>query len=199
MSFEYTYSLVDDFSNNINSRQLHNEVLATTGITSVFKGVGVNYDTGDVNIRFESILSGYEETLLDNLVDNYVIDTSKPKKRRYSIDLKYNEVNDNDRWKVIKTFNYAGKQQMGEIDYIEIISYKDSKIDSYDIKISIKDNIIASKYGLTNEDAEIIDLGTIDNEVVPDNKCKIDVEIKKNGGGKRDLIYIEDMVLFHSR
>lgn len=65
MSSTYTYSLSADFSGNINSAQLHNEIEKSTIFPSVIE---VRIVEDDVDISFTSELTVNEKTTLDNLV-----------------------------------------------------------------------------------------------------------------------------------
>ena len=69
MTFTYNYSLSSDFGGNINIGDLKNEIEAEGGITPVLSGITRNDD--DIDIIFESALSGGEQTTLNGLVSTH--------------------------------------------------------------------------------------------------------------------------------
>ena len=99
-------------------------------------------------------------------------------------------------WRTISRIIYMGTEDIGPIKKIELISYMDSNVESYDVRIVDKGNgsaIIAEVAGQTNTDDNIVDAGTISN--LPASKTRLDIQIKKNGGSWKDEVYLDSIMI----
>ncbi len=74
MTTTYTKSLLSDFGENLNTVQLQIEINNDISISPTCLGV-INI-ADDVDIIFDSALSGPEQTNLDTLISNYVLDNT---------------------------------------------------------------------------------------------------------------------------
>jgi len=193
MTTTYTKSLSGDFGGNLNTSQLFNEIEnAEIGPSCVT----VKNESDDVELIFTSSLTSGEQTILDNLVSNHVVDTSKPHDNFFTITPKNEKIKEKS-YRKIGTFKYDGSNQIGLIDYIEVISYKDSKIDSYDIRVIDRNNdVILASANFTNDISEICDLGTISN--IPTEKTILEIHGRQNGGKKKSYLYIENITVYYN-
>jgi hypothetical protein len=66
--FKYNYSIANDFSNGCNVNCLHKEISASS-ISTLFDGL---FNQGDnLDVMFNSELSGEDETTLNDIIDNH--------------------------------------------------------------------------------------------------------------------------------
>lgn len=174
--------------------QLHKEIELDGGIDPVLQGIS---KTGDaVDCIFVSALSAGEQTTLDGLISAHVPNNSKPKNNFYTIYPKKSSIKTS-TYTTSALFKYGGSDNIGTIDYIEIIAYKDSGVTSYDARIFDKKNnlVICEKIGLTNDSEEIQDLGTISN--VPIDATIFELQVKKTGGNGNIMVYIDSVIIYH--
>lgn len=192
MTTTYTKSLPSDFSGNLHGEQLKKEINSTiiTPNCIVVKNTG-----DDVDIIFESALSAGQQTTLDNLISNHSPNNNTPKnnlftytpRTTYSSSLVYQRVGG--------PFKYQGSDNVGNIDYIEVVAYKDALPTSYDVRIydSTNGTVLAESTGLTNTDEQIIDLGTISN--IPSGPSLLEVQVKQSGGTTKN-VYLEQVLIY---
>jgi len=194
MSTTYTKSLSTDFSGVLNSSQLHSQIKGNTLISSA-NLIGINTSNDIVNIVFDTNLSVGDETMLDNIISNYNPDLSKPKKQFFTISGQ--SVKDKTNSYVLsRTFNYEGSDNIGIINYIEIIAKKDVQVNNYNLRIinSSTGDILAEKIGLTNNNFQVIDLGDVSN--IPLEKTILELQVKKSDNSSKE-IKIESIIVYY--
>lgn len=192
-------SMDDDFSGNFKVSQFHDELSANV-VTSNISGANFQYiatNANDIEIVFGNSLTVTETTALNGLVSSHIPDNSKPKKNFFPVAPTRTNINSTSYQKCV-AFKYAGSENIGTLDYVEIIAYKDSSITSYDVRIYDKSNgnIIAEKTGNTNDVSEIIDLGTISN--VPTGASVFECQVRKTGGNNKKYVVIDEIMIYHN-
>jgi len=70
MSTDYTYSLINDFGNNLELSSLHKDIVNESGITTLLSGINLDEDV--VTVTFDSSLTSGEQTTLDSLVSSHI-------------------------------------------------------------------------------------------------------------------------------
>lgn len=71
---QYLKSLSTDFGGNFNIDQFDSTINSNTVITTVFLGTFINNDM--IKFKFDSVLSGIEESAFNSLISNYVYDAN---------------------------------------------------------------------------------------------------------------------------
>jgi hypothetical protein len=195
MATTYNYSVTTDFGGaDPKIRQLHDIIGADVGISSIIRGIDQTDD--DIKITFESSLSAGEETILTGLLSAHIPNNSKSRTFFYTVNPKKNTINTSNYTTVAK-FKYSGSDNIGTIDYINIISYMDSTVTSYSARLfdTINGLVLAEKTEITNTTETIIDLGTITN--VPTDQSIFELQFKKVGGNNKKLVYIDDIIIYY--
>ena len=149
-------------------------------------------------IRFDASLSSQEITTLNTLISTHVPDNSPPKHTFYNYIPRNNSVSSTSYQRLGGTFKYGGSDNVGTINYIEVISYKDEGPTSYSIRIFDRTNdlMMVEKTGLTNVTDQINSLGTITN--IPTSNAILEVQAKRIGGsGNSKNIYVEEVIIYH--
>ena len=105
------------------------------------------------------------------------------RKKKLLAILSVNENVEVSSYQLVKTFVFPGSKIAGKIHSIKVSSYKESEVDSYDIKIRDKTNgkNIAEKKNMNNEKPSLHDLGSISN--IPDSESEIQIQVKTYGNG----------------
>ena len=192
MTTTYNKSVTTDFSGSTpNLDKFHSEIV---GGISGLQGITMTGDS--VDIIFDAALSEGEQTTLNNLIaahDNIIV---KNKINFYTIYPKNSSVKALS-YITSAVFKYGGSDNIGIIDYIEILAYKDSNITSYSARIYSKTSglVIAEKTGITNDTDAIVDLGTISN--IPVQQEIFELQIKKTGGNGNNNVYIDSIIIYH--
>lgn len=186
----YQYSITTDFGGSVSTSQLQTKIAGESGITPTIQRIDTIGD--NVYIIFDSDLSGGEETTLDTLVSNHTI--IKPKETYFSVFPESRQIT-NSTYNTIGNFNYLGSNKIGTINYITAISKKHKNTTSYDIRIVNQSNgeVIAEKTGLSNDDYQEVDLGTISN--IPTSQTICEIQVKHNDSGKKK-VYIQELLIY---
>ena len=104
-------------------------------------------------------------------------------------------------YSVISKFEYAGSNNIGSIQMIEIMSHTENSNTSYDLRIynpnasTLSEEILVEKTNLNNEESQIIDLGEINN--VPSEKSILEIQCKNNSGNKN--IIISEIIIYYAK
>lgn len=194
MSTIYTKSLSTDFGGSIKLKQFHEEVVADGGIAPNLTGVTMTADV--VDIAFDAALSAGEQTTLDGLISSHTPDVSKPKVQFYTETAQKQTIKTTSYSRSIR-FTYPGSDRIGLIDYVSVLTSKDSNMTSYDIRLYDKtnNNVMAEVTGLTNTSDDANDLGTISN--IPAGKAILEIHAKRVGGKSNSKIYIDNAIIYH--
>lgn len=196
MTSTYNYSLTSDFNRDLKTSQLHKEIENDTGITPNLIGIRLGND--NVGIEFDSALSAGEQTTLNGLVSAHTSDNSAPRTNFYDCYPKRDNITST-TYEKMGSFKYGGSDQIGIINYIDVISHKDSSLTSYDIRIYDQTNnlVITERTGLTNTEEVVNDLGTISN--IPTAEAVLEIQAKRTGGsGKNKNVYIDQAIIYYN-
>lgn len=187
-----TYSITSDFTNTtvVEISQLKKEILAESGITTTLTRID---NTGDqVDIVFDSAISGGEKTILDNLVANYLNIIEVPVTYTTILNNVISTSVKTTTPKRVCTFIYEGSNSIGSIGKIVAIAYKSSTITDYTIKITDKtNNLTIAEETFTNDNEDAIEFASISN--VPTTRAKIEISMKGSGNQK---VYIESITFY---
>jgi len=195
MATTYNYSVTSDFGGNINIKQLGDTIASESGITINLTGILIDGD--NVDIIFDAALSAGEHTTLDGIISSHDSNEIKGKYIFYIITPKKDSIKTSSYTNTV-LFKYDGSNNVGTINYIEIIAYMDSGITSYSARVYDKTNnqVIAEATGLTNTVEAINDLGTISN--VPTDQAIFELQMKRVGGSGNKNVYIESISIYHN-
>jgi len=169
-------SLATNFGGVLETGQFHTEIENDPGITPTLIGINSNGDV--INIEFSTALSAGEETILDTLISNHVIDMTIIKSKMFSVIPEITRV-ESIYYTRVATFQYAGSNIKCQISYIEVIS-SGHNIDSYDIQVQDYTNgcVVLASNNFTNTDIVINDMGVISN--TPLDPAILEISVKKN-------------------
>ncbi len=187
-----TYSILNNFGNIIpNIGQLHNEIVNEVSITKSLYGISQYED--DVNIIFETSISGPEKIILDNIVSNHVVVVPTPNiNNKLTIYSKKDKINNT-------SFVRVGSDIFEGSTYAtaKSISFVDSDATSYDILIYDKTNKnILLSVNLSNNQESIQELGELTN--LPTSTCQIEISVKKNGGIDTSNVHVECVIICYN-
>lgn len=173
MATTYIKSLSSDFGGNLNPSLLLDEINDNTNISLTC--INITNIADNVNIVFESSLDSGEQTILDNIISLHSPSNNKPKVKSFVVTPDIAEF-DNSIYRLISIFNYAGKDSIGDLDYIEYIGLISNENSTYDIRAydSTNNKIIAEKTGNNNKKMQIIDLGELSN--IPSESAIIEIQ-----------------------
>lgn len=182
-----------DFTSGLKNEQFHQEILDSSINTTL---LGITTVGANISIDFDSTLSTGEENTLETLITNHIPDYSKPRKSFFLVTPKGKT--DSSNYQVITSFKYPGSNIIGDIDYIEIVSNMENSISSYDVRIicTSTGSILVESTGINNLDLEAIDLGTVSN--VPTESSILELQVRKNGGGKTKSVYIDNLIIYYN-
>ena len=155
----------------------------------------VNFMQPNLDIYFDVSLSAEEEAELNTIVANSP-DSNLPMPTGDTVEknLIVNGIARSTSYQTISRFIYMGKNNVGEIKEIKIVSYMDEGITSYNVRIVDKNNqsnIIAEITGLSNTEDDIVDMGSINN--IPSSESRFEIQVKKMGGVAKDSIYVDSI------
>jgi hypothetical protein len=189
-------SINNDFGGSWNQSQFHQEILAEEAIVTPL--VGINYALGsdNVEISFALSLTASEVTSLNNLVANHVAGAGKDKVQFYTVAPKQETAN-YEEYFIIARFDYIGSSNIGNIDFIEVLSKIENDSETYSIKVinSVTLETIAEKTGFNNTEYEANDLGTISS--TPEKNTTLEVYVKKSGHEETNYIHVDQIKVFY--
>lgn len=156
---------------------------------------GLSNNQSSVVVTVESITGG-QQSELDGIVANHVPNTSKPRIQNFVIFPKRNSIKIN-KYTLAHAFEYMGSDQVGVIDYIDLMAYMDSNTNSYDVRVinSSTGQVLVEKDNLNNTSLAVIDLGTISN--IPSTKTTLELQVKKNGTSNSKTIELEQLIVYY--
>lgn len=193
---EFIKILEVDFVKHFNTQQLKQEI-ENSGIVS--QCYGISSVDNIVTVYFSIPLNSSDENILNTLFANHVpvYNNAPPKNKYVSVypsNLKKQKKN---AYTVVTNFNYRGSDSIGSINYIEAISYMDSTVTNYKIRVVDKNtgNILVEKTGLNNTTPELVDLGTITN--VPSVNSMLEIHVYKTGTKDTDFVYIDEILIYY--
>ncbi len=172
----YNYSLSSDFVGGLTPNQLWNEIEADTNIAPTCLIV---FNVGDnVDIKFDSALSGSEQTALNILVSSHTPITHQG----YSVtNISISNYSITDiTYTTVTSFNFPGTNVMTDISHMKIISMMEEGGTSYDVKVyDVTNNKQLAVANFNNTDESICDMGTLSN--LPTGEAIVEIMAKVNG------------------
>lgn len=185
------YSKEDDFGGNIAEGQLHEEILAESGITTTLLGISTDEDV--VTIIFESTISSDEKTLLNNIIENHTPQSPYMPKKYIKVSAPdiTNAYTNTDVYFIMMS-TMLPNQISAKITNIYLTSKSTGNLTSYDVRVYnvTEDKTLATK-NLTNTDKAINSMGTISN--LPTTTSIIEIHAKRNGGDENSLVWVYDV------
>lgn len=185
------YSLSGDFPYGLDNAVLTQSINDDPGITPVC----LRIDTGgdDVYIVFDADIDGYpgEHDILDGLVAAH----RPPKPRNYTIQVSAKlDAICNSTYTTVATFKFSAS--MGGINYIEIIARGDTTTTFALRVVDVTNvNVVATKTGLTNTEATVIDMGDISN--VPVSDAVMEVQVSLTSGDAKKYAYCHSVIVYY--
>lgn len=192
MSSNYQRSLSSDFGGHLSPTQLQKEINQSENIDPTC--IVVTSRNGDnVNIKFDEALTSQEETELDSIIASHL--PSSLNSRFFKVYPTSNKTN-HSTYYTMATTTYAGSNNIGSIDQIDIVSNMDPNLTSYQIRIIDHDsgNTIASQSELTNINLERINLGSISN--IPTESTLLEIQMKKTGNNNQ-YAHLKEIIIYH--
>lgn len=189
----YTYTISGDFSGSEPNLFQFRQEIEDSSIATAYNGAQIISD--DVNITFESALSAPDVVTLDGLVSSHVPSNIKP---RYNFYNDVPQINENhiNAWRLMTKMKYGGSDNIGIINYIDVVSYMDSDLTSYGISVrDINGLVVAERTGLTNSTTAINDLGNISN--IPTDESVLEVYSRCVDGNKDRKCYVDEIIVYH--
>ncbi len=185
---------ISNFPNNLTLSQFHKEIENESGITTALQGINTNGN--DVEIVFENPLSSEEETLLNNLILNHVPGSVSISKLQFNLIPRKDSFNQTS-WNRVAIYIYS-KNLHNIFTNCKIVSYIDTGVTSYDVRLyDPNTHMVLASANFTNTIEQINDLGTI--LVQPNDNTKIEIQVRKTGGNKKQKIHIETVSLYFSQ
>lgn len=184
----YTYSIVGDFDNGLDSYQLHQEIVADSGITVNLVAVETVGDA--VNIVFVGALSEPEQLVLDGIVEAHIPEPdigehiwNQTVEMRYVTDTVFNTA---------LTFNFPGTNVWNPTNF-RVLSEMDEGGVSYNVRLLdlTNNNVICSRI-ISDENLDLYDLGTLSD--LPANGAMFDLQLSVNGDSSA---MIRDLVMYY--
>lgn len=120
------------------------------------------------------------------------------RKKKLLAILSVNEDVEVSSYQLVKTFVFPGSKIVGKIHSIKVSSYKESKVDSYDIKIRDKTNgkNVAEKKNMNNESLVLQDLGSISNTPELESEIQIQMKTNRNKKNKKGNAIIDSLNIY---
>lgn len=191
MEEEYRYSIIGEFINSINPNLDQLTVEINEGVSDTLSYI--NRVGDNIDIIFSSELSIEEKELLDTVVRNHVdsniniIDSSIVISSASSVRTT--------NYIRVGTYIYAGSNTVGEILKITALSYMDTGITNYSIRVvdsTNKKNLAENTF--TNTSEEIVVLTPINN--IPTTESVLEVHVKKTGETGNLRVFIESINVY---
>jgi len=188
----HVYSNSGDFNNKFNPG-VFSEEIRESSIASQFKGLRKIGDV--VTVRFASTLVGAELTTLNSLISNHNPQTLFSGRRTNLVPI--NQSTKSNDYFTIGTYQYKGRLYEDVITAVEVLSYADTGVSSYDIRLYDLTNntVLAELTGCTNTDIAVQNLGTISN--LPLETSDLEIQGRKVGGGNGNrFIYFQSISIY---
>ena len=185
-----TKSLLSDFGGSIKLSQLHEEI--SSSVPELSK---INLDDDVVEIVFDSTLDAGQLVTVESKITGHAPNNSPPKIKFFTHIGR--STKNSDYTRIGGSFKYQGSERIGLINYIEVLSYKQSSITSYDVRIYDKTNknVLVEKTGNSNNNVEVIDLGEITN--IPTNNAILEIQARRVGGSGRNRVYVDQALIYY--
>lgn len=177
----YDKTISGDFSGNLRSGKLHQEILDSSIVTALDR---IDIEGNNVKIWFVDALSGGDQTTLNNLISAHDGVLYVEKKRiRLTLAGSGNgsAIVSSATYTVRSRFVFPGTNEVGVPSAIKAICWRDNS-NQYDIKIHdvTNGNDICELTGQTNTSPELKNLGTLSN--LPKNEAIFELQLRRDTG-----------------
>jgi hypothetical protein len=185
----YNYTISGNMNNNHPNLGQLREELISLGV------IGISQQGDDIYLEFPGEI---DTAVLESMLTSHVADYSLPKDNFYTYTPRKNSISSSLYQILGGQFKYGGASHVGPINYLSVIAYKDPEITSYNIRIydSTNNLTLAEKTGITNNEPEEIDLGTVAN--VPNSSALLEVHAQRVGGSSTSKVYVEQAIVYHN-
>lgn len=189
-----TYSISNPSHFNGTTPQL-SQLETEIANSSIATSVSYSMRDGDVvDIIFVSTISGADKTTLDGLVSSHT-PTISPQYTPIGTIVPRNTEFSNSSYMRIGTFVYPGTKHVDDITKVSAISYKDSGVTSYSIRIfdnTNSTNICSGTF--TNNTESVTSLTTMSN--MPAENAIFEAHIKTIGGTGNQKMHIDSITFY---
>ena len=194
MTIKITKSLSNDFSGGLNTQQLHSQIVKDVGITA--NCLTVKSTGGDVDIIFDTSLTGPEETTLDLIIAAHTPDNAPSRANFFPVTPAVKAIF-TESWQLVLSFKFEGSDSVGAINYFDLLAFKNSAVTSYEARIVQRgtDLVLASSDALENDEMEVQTLGAVSN--IPNSSTVLELQIKKVGGNKEQGVSIDQLLVYY--
>jgi hypothetical protein len=198
LSYVYTFSYINDFSEILKEDQLYSEIENDSEFSGIkLKDVGRKGDK--VNIYFNIELNGSQTAALSGLVAAHsptistfnaistILTTLTPRTNIYNFTT----------YTRCATFNYPGTKFLPTISHFTCLAYATNSVQSYDIRIYDIDNDLEVYSGnYTNSSEQRLELSNLQN--IPEDSTTIEIQVRMNvnGSTKKKYAYIDNITIF---
>lgn len=134
---EIVYSLSSNFSGNIREDQLHSEIVANSSISTSLDGIIKNGDV--VTVKFFGNLIGNEGNVLNQIVNSHLPDYTPERRVKMNLPV-VNNIITSSSWTRVGLGKFPGTNLINDITYVDVLSYMDDSLDSYDVKLIDRGN-----------------------------------------------------------
>ena len=151
--------------------------------------------TGDVvDIVFDATINGGDQTTLDGLVSSHVPIAIVNYDNTITINPR-NDTFSSTSYTRVGTITYEGTDSTNSIKKITSLSYKDSGVTNYALRLyDVTNTSVIASATFTNESEAICDLGTISN--LPTSAAILEIQGKKTGGTGNQKFLIDSVTLY---
>ena len=194
MATTYTKSLASDFGGELNPYQLQVEI-TKSAIATAISHITTNDDV--VHIVFNSALSGGDVTLLNTLISAHVSVISASKYVIATLTPRTNTVSSTS-YKRVASFGYKGTLLSNPITEVTLVSYMDSSITSYSVRLIAltQPSIMICEQTFNNTAETTNSITNISN--LPSTPIGLEFQVKKTGGNNQKYVYVDSITLITS-
>lgn len=186
-----TYSKQNDFNGQLDEGQLHEEILAESGITTTLLGISTDGDV--VSIIFQSTISSGEKTLLDAVVENHVPKPAYNPQRYLKLnapELAGSSTNI-DVYYVLMS-GMIPSSTKAHISNIYVTSQATGSPTSYDVRVyDVTSATVLASINLNNANKAISAM-TITNHPT-ESENVVEIQAKRNGGTEESYVWVYDV------
>ena len=184
-----TYFPTGAYNFNYLRKEINDSAISTATVITIKH----NREHTEIDITFNSALSGGDQTILDSIVSAHV--AYIPSFYDYHERLQTREtIRASDVPVRIFMYKFPGTIMYGNMQLVTVTGYMDPAVTSYDVEIvdTLTDTTVGTgSFTNTTEAENIITLST-----QPENRAFLEFRVKKIGGTVSDVVYIENFDIY---